>query len=119
MGYTKPIDPDDLVKGDRQTAYGHPHENFPRIAQMWSAILGVPISLEQVPLCMIAVKISRECHTHTEDNLTDIIGYVKTLEMVHDHKTIPDLLGKSAVVSMPRNERESLVNYLDSELLRK
>lgn len=71
-----------LVDGDRQSDYGHPLDNFTRIAAVWSVILGVPVSAEQVALCMVGVKIGREVNRHTEDNVTDGIGYFKTLDMV-------------------------------------
>jgi hypothetical protein len=76
-----------IADTERQDDYGHPAENFERIARMWTAILGTHISPEQVGLCMIAVKISREVHKHKPDNLTDIAGYARTLEMIHDARS--------------------------------
>ena len=82
----KPIDPTlatdaiRLVTGDRQAAYAHPKVNFQRIANLWSIILDVDITAEQVALCMIQVKIAREMNRHTRDNLVDIIGYTLTLD---------------------------------------
>jgi len=73
-----------LVHGDRQQSYGHPYADFSRTAAMWSAILGVPVEPEQVGLCMIAVKLSRECNRHKRDNLTDIAGYAETVRMVQE-----------------------------------
>lgn len=70
-----------LVEGDRQEDYGHPLDNFSRIAQMWSAILGCPVSAEQVGLCMIAVKISRQLNKPKADNMTDAAGYAQTVQM--------------------------------------
>lgn len=72
----------DVVQNSRQESYGHPIDDFSRTAKMWSAILGVEVRPEQIPLCMIAVKISRECHQPKWDNLVDIAGYALTLEMV-------------------------------------
>lgn len=72
----------ELVQNSRQASYGHPIDDFSRTAKMWSAILGVEVRPEQIPLCMIAVKISRECHQPKRDNLVDIAGYALTLEMV-------------------------------------
>lgn len=71
-----------IADTDRMADYGHPLDNFTRIAKMWSAILNTHISPEQVGLCMIAVKVGRECHKHKADNLTDIAGYARTLELL-------------------------------------
>jgi len=35
---------------------------------------------------MIALKISRECNKHKRDNLVDIAGYAKTIDMVMEKK---------------------------------
>lgn len=64
----------------RQHAYASPSINFRRIALMWEAILGVPITPQQVALMLLALKISREVHRHSEDNLIDMVGYVICLE---------------------------------------
>lgn len=71
-----------LVNGDRQTDYGHPIEDFRRTAQMWSAILGADVEPQQVGLCMMAVKISRQCNRPKRDNLVDAAGYAETVDMV-------------------------------------
>lgn len=70
-----------IVHGDRGDSYGHPYDNFKQTAELWSAILGVPVSIKQVGLCMVAVKISRECHAPKRDNLVDIAGYAETICM--------------------------------------
>jgi len=75
---------DELVGGDRNADYGHPIEDFTRTAKMWGAILGVEVKPEHIPLCMIAVKISRECNKPKADNVIDICGYARTLEMVRE-----------------------------------
>lgn len=71
---------DGLVHGDRNTSYGPPLDDFARTAKMWGAILGVEVQPEQVPLCMIALKISRQCHRPKRDNMVDIAGYAETAE---------------------------------------
>ena len=72
----------ELVNGDRQKAYGHPSKNFQLTADLWSVILGVPVTPEQVALCMVQVKIARELHAPKRDNLVDAIGYILTYEKV-------------------------------------
>ncbi len=69
-----------LVDGDRNKDYGSPLEDFRRTAKMWSAIIGIEIDPRKIPLCMIALKISRECNKPKKDNLVDIAGYARTLE---------------------------------------
>ena len=66
-----------LTSHDRNKAYGHPKEDFARIAVHWGAILGVVVTPKQVALCMIAVKIARECHSTKLDNWVDIAGYAR------------------------------------------
>ncbi len=76
-----------LVHGDRGTDYGHPIEDFTRTGIMWGAILGrEAVSPEQVAMCMIAVKLSRECHRPKRDNRADIAGYAETLDMVRQRQ---------------------------------
>lgn len=72
-----------LVDGERQKGYSHPAENFGRIAKIWSGIIGAEVTPEHVAMCMVGVKLARECHEHNRDNLVDAIGYVLTLDMVN------------------------------------
>jgi hypothetical protein len=72
-----------LVDGARQGDYGHPADDFTRTGKIWGAILGTePVSPEKVGLCMIGVKISRECNQHKRDNLVDGAGYFQTVDLV-------------------------------------
>jgi hypothetical protein len=73
-----------LADGPRNDSYGHPREDFTRTAKIWSALLGVEITAEQVGLCMIGVKLSRHCHAPKRDNLVDIAGYARTLEKLEE-----------------------------------
>ena len=76
----------DLVAGDRNDQYGHPLDDFSRAALIWSAILGIEVSAEQVALCMVGVKIAREVHRPKRDTVVDGIGYFLTLSMVRDER---------------------------------
>jgi hypothetical protein len=71
-----------IVHGDRGENYGHPFEDFSRTAKIWSAILNIKVTPEQVALCMIGVKISREVNRPKRDNIVDGAGYFETLDMV-------------------------------------
>jgi hypothetical protein len=78
---------DRLVSGDRGSAYGHPLDNFTHTGRLWAPILGLDeVTPEQVALCMIGVKLSRECHKSKRDNATDIAGYAKCLDLVREEK---------------------------------
>lgn len=77
---------DRLVSTDRQADYGHPLDNWTQTAALWSAILGVEVTPEQGLLCMIAAKISRETNAPKRDNLVDIAGYAKCIDLVIDER---------------------------------
>jgi hypothetical protein len=75
-----------LVHGNRGDDYGHPIHDFSRTAQIWSAVFGHEVSPEQVALCMVGVKISRECNKPKRDNRVDGAGYFETLQMIYDYR---------------------------------
>lgn len=82
-----------LIFGPRNADYGHPADDFTRTGRMWGAIIhelkpGEPVTAEQVGLCMVALKISREVNRPKRDNLVDIAGYAGTLQMIHDREGI-------------------------------
>src|SRR5512146_40911 len=76
-----------LVSGDRQGDYGHPLDDMTRTGRMWAAILGLPeVTAEQVALCMVAVKLSRQCNKPKRDNLVDGCGYLETIDMMRQER---------------------------------
>jgi len=86
---TMSVQPDDFVPtGARLTAvrgerYGHPSTNFARIASIWGPILDLQVSVQQVGLCLIALKLARLIETpDDEDSIHDLAGYAATLEML-------------------------------------
>lgn len=66
-----------ICYGDRNQDYGHPFDECERIAKFWSIILGVEVKTVSVPLCMVALKISREMFKDKFDNWVDICGYAE------------------------------------------
>jgi len=74
------------VDGARQDAYGHPFDDFSRTAIGWKMMTGHTFTAEEVALCLIQVKLSREVNAHKRDNLVDVCGYVKTLDMVTNER---------------------------------
>lgn len=66
-----------LIVGDRHEQHGEAHQNFARIAGMWSLILNADVEPHQVALCMAALKISRATsNPNNDDSFVDGCGYL-------------------------------------------
>ncbi len=64
------------VCGERQDQYGSPENNFARIANLWTAYLGVEVSSVDVAMMMALLKIARvKTGTATDDSFVDLAGY--------------------------------------------
>lgn len=69
------------VFGARRDAYGTVNESFHRIALMWTAYLGVPITPQDVAMMMLQLKVARARQGILSDSrpqwdsLVDIVGY--------------------------------------------
>ena len=77
------------VVKDREPLYGDPTPGYRRLAALWSAVLGIEITPQQVALCMILMKVSRESGKHHWDNLVDIAGYAENLGRMMQNETRP------------------------------
>ena len=81
---------DRIAGQDRSRDYGHPRQNFQRIADLWDVYLAnqpgdeLRITPQDVAAMMILMKIARQQHTPKDDNLVDIAGYVKCWDMLGD-----------------------------------
>lgn len=66
-----------IIAGDRDIQYGGPEENFTRIAKIWSVIVGVEISSEDVAMMMVGLKVARYASKSgfQPDTWIDIAGY--------------------------------------------
>jgi len=73
-----------ITEQGRENDYGHPGENFGRIAEIWSAVLGTSVSPRDVARCMIGMKISRDCTKPKRDNMLDAAGYAYLTEALPD-----------------------------------
>ena len=66
-----------LICGPREADYGPPAVNFQRIADMWAAYLGHPVTAAQVCDCMALLKMARLGHQPGhEDSRKDAAAYV-------------------------------------------
>ena len=66
-----------IISGDRDIQYGGPEENFTRIAKIWSVILGITVSQEDVAMMMVGLKVARYASKSgfQGDTWIDIAGY--------------------------------------------
>jgi hypothetical protein len=66
-----------IIAGDRDAQYGGPEENFERIGKIWSAILGISITREDVAMMMVGLKVARYASKSgfQPDTWIDIAGY--------------------------------------------
>jgi hypothetical protein len=72
-----------VVTEQRGVAYGHPKDDFARIAYFWSGLFGVKVEPWQVAQAMILLKTSRLMHSPDHlDSLIDQAGYARTGVMV-------------------------------------
>jgi hypothetical protein len=71
--------------GERQKTYGHPRGDFDRVAGMWSALLGIKVTAEDVAVMMIAFKLARLKQTpQHHDTKVDVIGYAICLDRLDE-----------------------------------
>lgn len=74
-----------VVTGPRRQAYGDPAGFCDRLADVWTALFadllapGARFQARHVALAMIALKLVREAHRHSRDNVVDIAGYAWVL----------------------------------------
>lgn len=65
-----------LIYADRQADYGPALKNFEDIADQWSVTLGIPVTADQVAICMIQVKLARLMKSPDHiDSWVDVAGY--------------------------------------------
>jgi hypothetical protein len=78
----------EIVAGPRRRAYGGPREGLGRIAGLWASYLAdrpdarKALDAADVARMMILLKIARDAHRPSRDNLIDIAGYAECLEIV-------------------------------------
>lgn len=73
-----------VTSGDRRKAYGKASKQLMLLARLWEPILGKEVQPIQVALCLLQLKVSRELHAHSRDNIVDIAGYARVIEMLFD-----------------------------------
>ena len=75
----------------RSRDYGHPLANHERIARLWNAYIANnpsdTLSPEDVAWMMVLMKVAREQNTHKADNLVDVVGYVRCVELMTERRS--------------------------------
>ena len=66
-----------IISGERNKQYGGPEENFTRTAQIWSVIMGIEFTSEDVAMMMVGLKVARYASKSgfQPDTWIDIAGY--------------------------------------------
>lgn len=66
-----------IIAGERNKNYGEPEDNFGRTAKIWSVILGMDVTPEDVAMCMVGLKVARYGNrgSFQPDTWRDIAGY--------------------------------------------
>ena len=80
-----------LITGDRHNAYAHPLEDYTQTRDIFEALCGVSLTVEQAILFMVSVKLSRlrtalDAGRWAHDTVVDTAGYIGCLSMVYDKK---------------------------------
>jgi len=81
-----------LITGERQASYAHPLKDYTQTRDIFEAITGVSLTVEQAILFMIAVKLSRlrtaleSNEIDCRDTIIDAAGYIGCLAMVLNTK---------------------------------
>jgi hypothetical protein len=117
-----------IIANDREETYGDPGVNIRRIAALWSAYLGTPLTAADVCWMMVLHKASRAKHKpdHT-DNETDAIGYIALIDRMRgkgeevaepDPQPVPELETVEVGDTWWHRETEALVTVtkLDQDL---
>ena len=68
---------------DRGMDYGHPSDNMQRTARLWSAYLEMPITDDQVAMCLALVKVARSMETPSNDTYLDLCAYTAISGQLH------------------------------------
>ena len=73
-----------LRSEEKERTYGPFSEGMKRAAMIASGATGKDITTEDMYMCMVALKLSRESYNHKEDNLLDAVAYLGALNNLHN-----------------------------------
>jgi superfamily I DNA and/or RNA helicase len=64
---------------EKERMYGDFEEGMTKAAKLASIMTNKDISTNDMYLCMVALKLSRQSYNHKEDNLLDAVAYLGSL----------------------------------------
>lgn len=64
---------------EKERNYGKFEDAMDKMRDIFNSMTGLELSTEHMYIAMIALKFSREAHTHREDNLLDAVAYIGSL----------------------------------------
>lgn len=83
-----------IVRGNRESVYGPPDQNFRTIAAFWSNWLSVrlktPLEIDGADVCylMQLMKLARLANSpRHRDSVVDVVGYADCVDMVWSRET--------------------------------
>jgi hypothetical protein len=86
-----------IVEGARQKSYGHPLDNYDRVARLWTSYLegkygsarhpNKGLDAEDCMNMMILLKMGRLMNGYHRDSTVDIAGYAECLDMIEKERT--------------------------------
>jgi len=68
-----------LRKEEKERMYGPFEEGMDRAALIASGCTGKTFTAQDMYICIIAIKLSRQSYNHKEDNLLDAVAYLASL----------------------------------------
>jgi hypothetical protein len=80
-----------LITGDRQRDYDHPLDDYSKVIDIFKALTGIELTVEQGILFMVSVKMAR-IRTNLDkgslhrDSIVDAAGYLGCLSMAYDEQ---------------------------------
>ena len=72
---------------EKERMYGPFEEGMERAAKIASGATGKNITVYDMYMCMVALKLSRESYSHKEDNLLDAVAYIGSLNNYENNKS--------------------------------
>lgn len=96
----------DLITGPRQEAYSHPSEDYRKVTDIFEALTGIRLTIDQALMFMIAVKMARlrtnlASGSLHRDSLIDAIGYLGCLSAHLEREQAPGSLASDRAHRTP------------------